>query len=107
MKGARGAPVSLNKTTLSLITKGMLANIPFVIRLRVVLLRDTGAPLAPFNAWQIIQGLETVGLRMKQHCSNAEKVVTFLETQKKVQNVIYPTNHQGEIKERALSFISP
>jgi O-acetylhomoserine (thiol)-lyase len=37
------------------------ANIPFVIRLRVVLLRDTGAPLAPFNAWQIIQGLETVG----------------------------------------------
>jgi len=74
------------------------ANIPFVIRLRVVLLRDTGAPLAPFNAWQIIQGLETVGLRMKQHCANAEKVVTFLETQKKVKNVIYPTNHQGEIK---------
>ena len=81
------------------------ANIPFVIRLRVVLLRDTGAPLAPFNAWQIIQGLETVGLRMKQHCSNAEKVVTFLETQKKVQNVIYPTNHQGEIKERAKKYM--
>ena len=81
------------------------ANIPFVIRLRVVLLRDTGAPLAPFNAWQIIQGLETVGLRMKQHCSNAEKVVTFLETQKKVKNVIYPTNHQGEIKERALKYM--
>ena len=81
------------------------ANIPFVIRLRVVLLRDTGAPLAPFNAWQIIQGLETVGLRMKQHCSNAEKVVTFLETQKKVKNVIYPTNHQGEIKERAKKYL--
>ena len=81
------------------------ANIPFVIRLRVVLLRDTGAPLAPFNAWQIIQGLETVGLRMKQHCVNAEKVVTFLETQKKVKNVIYPTNHQGEIKERAKKYL--
>jgi len=81
------------------------ANIPFVIRLRVVLLRDTGAPLAPFNAWQIIQGLETVGLRMKQHCANAEKVVTFLETQKKVKNVIYPTNHQGEIKERAKKYL--
>ena len=54
------------------------ANIPFVIRLRVVLLRDTVHLLAPFNAWQIIQGLETVGLRMKQHCRNAEKVVTFL-----------------------------
>jgi O-acetylhomoserine (thiol)-lyase len=81
------------------------ANIPFVIRLRVVLLRDTGAPLAPFNAWQIIQGLETVGLRMKQHCANAEKVVTFLETQKIVKNVIYPTNHQGEIKERAKKYL--
>ena len=81
------------------------ANIPFVIRLRVVLLRDTGAPLAPFNARQIIQGLETVGLRMKQHCANAEKVVTFLETQKKVKNVIYPTNHQGEIKERAKKYL--
>ena len=82
------------------------ANIPFIIRFRVVLLRDTGAPLAPFNAWQIIQGLETVGLRMKQHCSNAEKVITFLETQKKVKNVIYPTNHQGEIKERAKKYLS-
>ena len=77
------------------------ANIPFAIRARVVLLRDLGAPLSPFNAFQIIQGLETVALRMKQHCSNAEKVVSFLETQKKVKNVIYPTNHQGEIKERA------
>ena len=64
----------------------------------MVLLRDLGA-LSPFNAFQIIQGLETVALRMKQHCSNAEKVVSFLETQKKVKNVIYPTNHQGEIKE--------
>jgi O-acetylhomoserine (thiol)-lyase len=81
------------------------ANIPFVIRLRVVLLRDTGSPLSPFNAWQIIQGLETVGLRMKQHCANAEKVVTFLETQKKVKNVIFPTNHQGEIKERAKKYL--
>jgi O-acetylhomoserine (thiol)-lyase len=82
------------------------ANIPFVIRLRVVLLRDTGSPLAPFNAWQIIQGLETVGLRMKQHCANAEKVVSFLETQKKVKNIIFPTNHQGEIKERAKKYLN-
>jgi O-acetylhomoserine (thiol)-lyase len=81
------------------------ANIPFAIRARVVLLRDLGAPLSPFNAFQIIQGLETVALRMKQHCANAEKVVSFLETQKKVTNVIYPTNHQGEIKERAKKYM--
>ena len=81
------------------------ANVAFAIRARVVLLRDLGAPLSPFNAFQIIQGLETVSLRMKQHCDNAEKVVKFLETQKKVKNVIYPTNHQGEIKNRAKKYM--
>ncbi len=81
------------------------ANVAFAVRARVVLLRDLGAPLSPFNAFQIIQGLETVALRMKQHCSNAEKVVKFLETQKKVKNVIYPTNHQGEIRERAKKYM--
>ncbi len=82
------------------------ANIPFAVRARVVLLRDLGAPLSPFNAFQIIQGLETVALRMKQHCANAEKVVKFLESQKKVKNVIYPTNHQGEIRERAKRYMN-
>ncbi len=81
------------------------ANVAFAIRARVVLLRDLGAPLSPFNAFQIIQGLETVAIRMKQHCSNAEKVVKYLETEKKVKNVIYPTNHQGEIKERAKRYM--
>ena len=81
------------------------ANIPFVIRARVVLLRDLGAPLSPFNAFQIIQGLETVALRMKQHCSNAEKVVNFLDGHKKVKKVIYPTNYQGEIRDRAKKYM--
>jgi len=44
-----------------------------VVKARVTLLRDLGAALAPDNAFAIIQGLETVTLRMKQHCSNAEK----------------------------------
>ena len=82
------------------------ANVAFAVRARVVLLRDLGAPLSPFNAFQIIQGLETVALRMKQHCANAEKVVKFLESQKKVKNVIYPTNHQGEIRERAKRYMN-
>ena len=81
------------------------ANVAFAVRARVVLLRDLGAPLSPFNAFQIIQGLETVALRMKQHCANAEKVVKFLETEKKVKNVIYPTNHQGEIRDLSLIHI--
>ena len=58
------------------------ANVSFAVRARVCLLRDLGAPLAPDNAWGIIQGLETVPLRMKQHCSNAEKAVSFLSKHK-------------------------
>ena len=81
------------------------ANIPFVIRARVVLLRDLGAPLSPFNAFQVIQGLETLALRMKQHNSNAEKVVEFLKSHKKVKKVIYSTNYDGEILARAKKYL--
>ena len=56
------------------------ANIPYIIRARVVLLRDLGSAISPFNAFQIIQGLETVALRMKQHCENAEKVKSFYKS---------------------------
>ena len=60
------------------------ANIPFAVRARVCLLRDLGSALAPDNAFSIIQGLETVALRMKQHCENAQKVVNFLKNIKKL-----------------------
>jgi len=77
------------------------ANVAFAVRARVVLLRDLGAPLAPDNAFGIIQGLETVPLRMKQHCSNAQKVVDYLSKNKNVDRVIYPNIHKGEIGDRA------
>ncbi|NCW79948.1 MAG: O-acetylhomoserine aminocarboxypropyltransferase/cysteine synthase [Pelagibacteraceae bacterium] len=80
------------------------ANIPFIIRARVVLLRDLGSAISPFNAFQIIQGLETVALRMKQHCENAEKVKNFLLKHPKVDKVIYSTLHEGEIGERAKKY---
>ena len=81
------------------------ANVAFAVRARVILLRDLGAPLAPDNAWGIIQGMETVALRMKQHCSNAEKVVDFLSKHKNVERVIYPTLHKGEFAERAKKYL--
>ena len=81
------------------------ANIPFAVRARVCLLRDLGAPLAPDNAWGIIQGLETAPLRMKQHCSNAEKAVDFLKKHKSVERVIYPTLHEGEIAARSKKYL--
>ena len=77
----------------------------YAVRSRVVLLRDLGAPLAPDNAWGLIQGLETVPLRMKQHCSNAEKAVAFLQKHKNVERVIYPTLHKGEIGERSKKYM--
>ena len=61
--------------------------------------------MAPDNAWGIIQGLETVPLRMKQHCSNAEKAVAFLQKHKNVERVIYPTLHKGEIGERSKKYM--
>jgi len=81
------------------------ANIPFAVRARVVLLRDLGAPLSPDNAFGIIQGMETVALRMKQHCSNAEKTVDFLSKHKNVERVIYPSLHKGEIGNRAKKYL--
>ena len=68
-----------------------------LVRARVCLLRDLGSALAPDNAFAIIQGLETVALRMKQHCENAEKVVNFLKKHKEVTKVIYSTEHDKYI----------
>ncbi|MBD1135447.1 O-acetylhomoserine aminocarboxypropyltransferase/cysteine synthase [Pelagibacterales bacterium SAG-MED47] len=81
------------------------ANIPFAIRARVCLLRDLGSSLAPDNAFSIIQGLETVALRMKQHCENAEKVVDFLSKHKEVSKVIYSTKHEKKISDRAKQYL--
>ena len=80
------------------------ANVAYAVRARVVLLRDLGSCLSPDNAFGIIQGLETVPLRMKQHCSNAEKVVDFLTKHKNVEKVIYPTLHKGELENRAKKY---
>ncbi len=80
------------------------ANVAYAVRARVVLLRDLGSALAPDNAFGIIQGLETVAVRMKQHCSNATKVVDFLTKHKNVDRVIYPTLHKGEVANRAKKY---
>ena len=81
------------------------ANVAFAVRARVTLLRDIGAALSPDNAFGVIQGLETVALRMKQHCSNAEKVVEFLKNHDEVTKVIYPTEHDKNIADRAEKYL--
>lgn len=63
---------------------------PFIIRLRVVPLRNLGACISPDNAWQFIQGMATLPLRMEKHCDNALKVARYLEKHPKVSWVRYP-----------------
>ncbi len=66
-----------------------LGSLAYILRMRVALLRDTGAAMSPFNAWLFIQGLETLSLRMDRHVSNALKVAEFLVAHPKVAWVNY------------------
>lgn len=67
-----------------------LGNLSYIIRARIGLLRDTGACLSPFNAFQLIQGLETLHVRMPRHVENAQKVATWLAAHPSVTWVNYP-----------------
>lgn len=63
----------------------------FVTRIRAVILRDTGAAISPFNAWILLQGTETLSLRVERHVENALKVVDFLKSHPKVAKVNHPS----------------
>lgn len=63
----------------------------YAVRMRAVLLRDTGAAISPFNAFILLQGLETLSLRVERHVENALKVVDFLKTHPKVAAVNHPS----------------
>ena len=67
-----------------------LGNVAFIIKARVQLLRDIGAALSPFNAFQFLQGLETLPLRQRQHSENALAVAQFLKQHPLVTWVVYP-----------------
>ena len=62
----------------------------FVTRIRAVILRDTGATISPFNAWILLQGVESLPLRIERHVENALKVVDFLSKHPKVKSVSHP-----------------
>ena len=81
------------------------ANIAFIVRARFVLLRDMGSALSPTNAFNFIQGLETLPLRFKKHQENALNVANFLKKHNNVTRVIYPGFHEGENKKRAEKYL--
>lgn len=63
----------------------------FVTRIRAVILRDTGACISPFNAWILLQGTETLPLRIERHVENTKKVLEYLKSNPKVKSVSHPS----------------
>ncbi|WP_169776533.1 O-acetylhomoserine aminocarboxypropyltransferase/cysteine synthase family protein [Campylobacter mucosalis] len=77
----------------------------FTLRIRLALLRDIGATLSPMSAFMIIQGLETLSLRMQKHCQNALKVAKFLSEHPKVKSVNYPSLSGDKFYNKAQKYL--
>ena len=71
----------------------------YIIKIRTTLLRDQGAAISPFNSFLLLQGLETLSLRVERHVSNALKVVDFLKNHPQVEKVNHPSLATGKQKE--------
>jgi O-acetylhomoserine (thiol)-lyase len=82
-----------------------LGPIAYILKMRVTLLRDLGAALAPFNAFLFLQGIETLALRMREHSRNALAVASFLSGRKGVTRVIHPSTHTGAAAERVAKYL--
>ncbi|MEK9760264.1 MAG: PLP-dependent transferase [Candidatus Puniceispirillum sp.] len=89
----------------SLVPEALGAPIAYAIRARVVLLRDLGAAISPANAFQLIQGLETLPLRYRVHQDNASRVAAHLSTHADIEAVIYPGLFSGAEKAKADKYL--
>ena len=74
-------------------------NLAYIIKLRTTLMRDQGATISPFNSFLLLQGLETLSLRLERHVENALKVVEFLNNHPQVEKVNHPSLSFGRSKE--------
>lgn len=83
----------------------VFGNIAYILKARVQLLRDVGAALSPFNAWLLLLGLETLGLRVERHSRNAQAVAEFLAAHPKVTRVSYPGLPNDPAHERAQKYL--
>ncbi|MCI5794102.1 MAG: O-acetylhomoserine aminocarboxypropyltransferase/cysteine synthase [Ruminococcus sp.] len=73
-------------------------NIAYIMKIRTTLMRDQGAVISPFNSFLLLQGLETLSLRVERHVENALKVVDFLKNHPQVENVNHPSLQTGRAK---------
>ena len=74
-------------------------NLAYILKLRTTLMRDQGATISPFNSFLLLQGLETLSLRLERHTENALKVVEFLKNHPHVEKVNHPSLSEGRQKE--------
>lgn len=74
-------------------------NLAYILKLRTTLMRDQGATISPFNSFLLLQGLETLSLRLERHVENALKVVDYLKNHPQVERVNHPSLAQGSEKE--------
>lgn len=74
-------------------------NAAYIIKLRTTLMRDQGAAISPFNSFLLLQGLETLSLRLERHIENTLKVVDFLKNHPQVEKVCHPSLADGRAKE--------
>ena len=74
-------------------------NLAYIIKMRTTIMRDQGACLSPFNSFMLIQGLETLSLRVERHVQNAVKVVDYLKNHPQVERVNHPSLAEGRQKE--------
>ncbi|MDB5483936.1 MAG: O-acetylhomoserine aminocarboxypropyltransferase [Caulobacteraceae bacterium] len=82
-----------------------LGPIAYIVRARVILLRDLGSALSPFNAFQILQGIETLPLRIYEHCRNAQAIADWLAARREVTTVIHPSRQDGSQRARADKYL--
>lgn len=79
--------------------------VAYIVKARATLLRDTGAAMSPFNAFLFLQGLETLTLRMREHCRNADVVALFLSDHPAVARVVHPSQFTGWRKQRVDTYL--
>ncbi|MFM9016762.1 MAG: O-acetylhomoserine aminocarboxypropyltransferase/cysteine synthase family protein, partial [Verrucomicrobiota bacterium] len=82
------------------------ANVAFILKMRLQFLRDVGSCLSPFNAFLLLQGLETLHLRMERHCANALKVAQYLESHPKVKWTNYPGLKSSKYHDLAKKYLT-
>ncbi|MGC6534626.1 MAG: O-acetylhomoserine aminocarboxypropyltransferase/cysteine synthase family protein [Parvibaculales bacterium] len=83
-----------------------LGPIAYILKARTTLLRDLGGAMSPFNAFMFLQGMETLPLRMRAHCENADKVAAWLNDRAGVSKVIHPSLMDGLYRDRADAVMS-